>query len=295
MITGRYDGLLDDLDLRKLRYFVAVAEELSFIRAAARLHIAQPALTRQIKALERELGVDLLVRSTRGTTLTPAGARLVDDARAILRAATAVQRRVRRSAPGESRMTIGFMPGIRPTATARALRERFPGLVVDVIRTSYADQVEMLLDGRVDASFVRFPVDPRGLTVIPLYAEARVVALSATHPLAARPSVNLQDLAPLTLLQDPAMVPEWPATPPASHRSRPRTVEEKLEMVAGDLGVVILPESAAQYYIRPDVTHRLVADLSPQQVALAYETARDSVELSATAEIVRELFPRPAR
>src|SRR5689334_20898480 len=127
----------DDLDLRKLRYFVAVAEELSFIRAAERLHIAQPVLTRQIRALEKELGVELFARSTRGTALTPAGVGFLDDARAILRSATAVQRRVRQAARGGSRLTIGFMPGILPTATVRALRERFPELAVDVVRTSW--------------------------------------------------------------------------------------------------------------------------------------------------------------
>src|ERR1700754_4910833 len=155
-MTGWRRTMLEDLDLRKLRYFVAVAEELNFIRAAERLHIAQPVLTRQIKALENELGVDLFVRSTRGTALTPAGVGFVDDARSILRSAVAMRRRVRQLARGGSRLTIGFMPGILPTATVRALRDRFPGLTVEVVRTSYDDQVEMVLDGRIDASFVRF-------------------------------------------------------------------------------------------------------------------------------------------
>ena len=77
-------------------------------------------------------------------------------------------------------------PGILPTAPVRTLRERFPDLRVDVVRTSWDDQVEMVLDGRIDASFVRFPINRRGLTVIPLYTEPRVVVLPATHPLAVR-------------------------------------------------------------------------------------------------------------
>ncbi|GIF45737.1 DNA-binding transcriptional LysR family regulator [Asanoa ferruginea] len=288
--------MLDDLDLRKLRYFVAVAEELNFIRAADRLHIAQPVLTRQIKALEKELGVELFARSTRGTELTPAGAGFVDDARAILRSAAAVQRRVRQAARGGSRLTVGFMPGILPTDLVRALRERIPDLAVEVVRTSWDDQVEMILDGRVDASFVRFPIDPSGLTVIPLYTESRVVVLSATHPLAARETVSILDLGPLDLLQDPAAVPEWRDSRSGSReRPRARTVEEKLEMVAGERGVVILPESTARFYTRPDVTHRLVADLPPHQVALAFEAGRNSVELRVMAQIAREQHPEPAR
>jgi DNA-binding transcriptional LysR family regulator len=290
----------DDLDLRKLRYFLAVAEELSFIRAAERLHIAQPVLTRQIRVLEKELGVELFVRSTRGTALTSAGAELVDDARAILRSAMAVQRRVRHAARGGSRLTIGFMPGILPTETVRALRERFADLRVDVVRTCWDDQVEMVLDGRIDASFVRFPIKRRGLTVIPLYTEPRVVVLPATHPLAARETVSVADLAGLDLLQDPQAVPEWREASAAAQGTaqsppRARTVEEKLEMVAGELGVVILPTSTAEFYTRPDVTYRPVEDMAPNQVALAYQAGRDSVELRAIEEIVRERYLEPAR
>ncbi|MGY0005172.1 LysR family transcriptional regulator [Micromonospora sp. I033] len=290
----------DDLDLRKVRYFVAVAEELSFIRAAERLHIAQPVLTRQIKVLERELGVELFARSTRGTRLTPAGTEFLDEARAVLRSATAAQRRVRQTARGGSELTIGFMPGILPTATVRALRERFPELRVEVVRTSWDDQTEMVLDGRIDASFVRFPIDPRGLTVIPLYTEPRVVVLPAGHPLAARERVGLADLALLDLLQDPDAVPEWRDASAALRaggrrvESRPlrgRTVEEKLELVAGERGIVILPESTARFYTRPDVTHRRVDGLTPHQVALAYEAHRSSPELRTIEDIVREQYP----
>jgi DNA-binding transcriptional LysR family regulator len=277
----------DDLDLRKLRYFVAVAEELNFVRAAERLHIAQPVLTRQIKVLEHELGVQLFNRSTRGTALTPAGAELLHDARTMLRSATAMQRRVRQAARGGSRLTIGFMPGILPTETVRALRERFPELEVEVIRTSWDDQVEMVLDGRIDASFVRFPIDRRGLTVIPLFTEPRVVALPAGHPLAARASVGLVDLAALELLQDPAAVPEWRS---AAAPARARTVEEKLEMVAGERGVVILPTSTALFYTRPDVVYRPVDDLPPNQVALVHEAKRETPELLAMDEIVRRQY-----
>src|ERR1700761_9287 len=97
-----------DLDLRKLRYFVAVAEELHFGRAADRLHIAQPVLSRQIRVLEGELGTELFLRDRRGTVLTPAGEQLVDEARLLLAHADALLRRVRAAGEGVTRFTIGF-------------------------------------------------------------------------------------------------------------------------------------------------------------------------------------------
>jgi DNA-binding transcriptional LysR family regulator len=165
----------------------------------------------------------------------------------------------------------------------RALRERFPELTVEVVRTSWDDQVEAVLDGRIDASFVRLPIERRGLTVVPLFAEPRVVALPAGHPLAAQESVRIGDLAAYELLQDPQAVPEWRSAgrppPPA------RTVEEKLELVAGERGIVILPESTALFYTRPDVVHRPITDIGPNQVALAYDASRESAVLAAMAEI----------
>ena len=114
--------------------------------------------------------------------------------------------------------------------------------------------------------------------------------------------MSIADLAGLDLLQDPQAVPEWrdaSAAPRGTAQSQPppraRTVEEKLEMVAGELGVVILPTSTAQFYTRPDVTYRPVEDLAPNQVALAYQVGRVSVELRAVEEIVRERYLESAR
>src|SRR3712207_970904 len=104
-----------DLDLRKVRYFVAVAEELNFGRAADRLHIAQPVLSRQIRALENELHAQLFVRDKRTTELTAAGRQLLEDAKPLLAAADALRRRVAQSARGTARFSIGFMPGIPVT------------------------------------------------------------------------------------------------------------------------------------------------------------------------------------
>src|SRR3954471_3713630 len=109
-----------DLDLRKLRYFVAVAEKLHFGRAADELHIAQPALSRQIRALEKDLGTPLLTRDSHGVALTDAGRQLLTDAETLLASAHAVRRRVTLAARGSRRLMVGFRAGITVTAAVRA-------------------------------------------------------------------------------------------------------------------------------------------------------------------------------
>jgi DNA-binding transcriptional LysR family regulator len=293
---------MSDLDLRKLRYFLAVADELNYGRAAARLHIAQPVLSRQITALEHELGVALFARSKRGTELTEAGLLLREDARALMQTAVALQRRARVAGREGQHFTVGFMPGIIVTPAVRLLGEQFPGLKVDVVRTAWDDQVQMVHDGRVDASFVRLPVPRRGLTVIPLFCEPRVVALPASHYLADRKLVMVADLVPLDLMQDPDAVPEWRDLVAVSRPSAltldrvglptPHTVEEKLEHVAAERGIVVLPESTAMFYTRPDVVYRYVADLPPGEVAVAFEARRSSPQLEVLAHAAAELFAR---
>jgi DNA-binding transcriptional LysR family regulator len=198
-----------DLDLRKLRYFVAVAEELHFGRAAERLHIAQPVLSRQIRALEEELKAELFRRDRRGTTLTAAGEQLLEDAPPLLAGSEALLRRVRSATEASRTFTIGFMPGITFTPAVVALTARHPGVNVRLLRTSWDNQVEVLRDGRADVSIVRLPIDQHGLQVRPLFQEPRVVVLPAGHHLADRQSVTIADLAAEHLLQDPDAVPEW--------------------------------------------------------------------------------------
>ncbi|MCL2731127.1 MAG: LysR family transcriptional regulator, partial [Actinomycetia bacterium] len=183
-----------DLDLRKLRYFVAVAEELHFGRAADRLRIAQPALSRQIRSLESDLKVQLFTRDKRGTELTAAGEQLLGDAGPLLSAADAATRRAVRAARARDALTVGFMPGLIVTDAVRALSRRHPGVEVEVVRTDWEEQTEMIRDGRVDVGFVRLPCDTRGLELRDLLSEPRVAILPATHPLAGKPSLSIGDL-----------------------------------------------------------------------------------------------------
>ena len=282
-----------DVDLRKLRYFVAVAEELHFGRAAESLHIAQPVLSRQIRALEEELKARLFLRDKRGTELTPAGAQLLTDARPLLANADALRRRVGRAARGADRFTVGFMPGLIVSAAIRVLASRHPALSVDVVRTGWYDQTDVIHDGRVDVSFVRLPVDQRGLQVRPLLTEPRVVVLPVGHRLAHKKSIGIADLADEHLAQDPDAVPEWRdvATELRTGRREPApvvlTVEEKFEHVAAGAGVMVLPKSVTEFYTRRDLTSVPIDDIGPSHVCLAWDASRRSpliLEFAAIAE-----------
>jgi DNA-binding transcriptional LysR family regulator len=283
-----------ELDLRKLRYFVAVAEHLHFGRAAQELHIAQPVLSRQIRALEDELGVQLFVRDRRATELTPAGTQLLADARPLLDSAAGAVRRAIRAARAPGTFTVGFPPGLTVTAAVRAMSARHPDLSVEVLRTNWDDQVEVLRDGRVDVGFIRMPVDLRGLRHEPLLTEPRVVALPTDHRLAGKQSVHLADLADERLLQNPDAVPEWrTVAPDPAGVPTIRTVEEKLENVAAGRGIVVLPLSTATFYTRPDVTHALVDDLPPNHVHVAWDASRRSPLIREFVAIALEKQPRP--
>jgi DNA-binding transcriptional LysR family regulator len=285
-----------DLDLRKLRYFVAVAEELHFGRAAERLHIAQPVLSRQIRALEEELKAELFRRDRRGTTLTAAGEQLLEDAPPLLAGSEALLRRVRSATEASRTFTIGFMPGITFTPAVVALTARHPGVNVRLLRTSWDNQVEVLRDGRADVSIVRLPIDQHGLQVRPLFQEPRVVVLPAGHHLADRQSVTIADLAAEHLLQDPDAVPEWRDVA-LEMREGNRTevppiyqVEEKLELVAAGAGVCVIPLSTARFYTRPDVIPVPINDIGPNQVCLAWTATRRSPLIRDFVEVAADVL-----
>ncbi|MBK3579422.1 LysR family transcriptional regulator [Streptomyces sp. MBT65] len=286
-----------DVDLRKLRYFLAVAEELHFGRAAERLHITQPVLSRQIRVLESELGVDVFRRDRRSTVLTPAGEQLVHDAGPLLAGADALLRRVRAAGESVTRFTIGFMPGITLTAVVRLLRERHAGLDVRMLRTGWHDQVEVLHDARADVGIVRLPIDPAGLEVRPLYTEPRLVMVASSHRLAGKETVRVADLAADHLLQDPDAVPEWRdiAVELRTGERRPvpaiHSVEEKLELVAGGQGIAVIPASTANFYTRADIKAIPVEDLGPNQVAVAWPAGRTAGLVKEFVDAATALLP----
>ncbi|MFI1030389.1 LysR family transcriptional regulator [Streptomyces sp. NPDC020951] len=284
-----------DLDLRKLRYFVAVADRLHFGRAADELHIAQPVLSRQIRALEQDLGASLFTRDRHGVALTDAGRQLLDDAGPLLASAHAVRRRVSVAARGSLRIMVGFRAGIAVAPAVRLFADRHPDVLVDVQRIEWDDQAPMLLDGRIDVGYVRLPIDEAGLRVAPLYTEPRVAVLPAGHRLAGKEEVTEADLAgePLVWHADPSTQPTRRPHPNAGYLVR--GVDETLEHVAAGRGISFLARSATVFYSHPDVIYAPVPDLAPDQVCLAVAASRTSpvvddffTAAQAAAEITAE-------
>jgi DNA-binding transcriptional LysR family regulator len=256
-----------ELDLRKLRYFLAVARHLNFGRAADELLLAQPALSRAIQALETDLGVPLFTRDHHKVTLTPPGAALVREAETLLARAAAARRRVQAADRTASTLTVGFRPGIIITDVVRQFTNDHPGTAVSAIRIEWDEQHAAIADGRVDIAWIRTPIADSDLVITPLFNDPEVIALPAAHRLAERDSVSPADLAGEPMLRyDTA--PEHEAGPPSAKREI-RTMEEKLEAVALGHGLALVPATAAAYYQRPDITYRPVTGAPPYQVALA--------------------------
>lgn len=275
-----------DVDLRRLRYFVAVAEEMHFGRAAERLYVAQPALSRQVQKLEEDLGVALLVRTSRRVELTDAGRELLTEGRALLSAALAVQRRVRRAAEGRPGLIVGFFIGDPVTPAVRAFAAARPDVVVDMIRIYWSDQAEVLADGRADVAFLHLPVDEAGLELAPLYDVPRVALLARDHPLAQRSELAIADLADEPVILHSGASRAWEEfhnTDPRPDGSHPTpgpivgNIEEKLELVAAGRAISFLPVSAAAAItLKPDVAVVPVTDIAPTRVCLAWSRDADT-------------------
>ncbi|MFI7870402.1 LysR family transcriptional regulator [Streptomyces salinarius] len=193
------------MELRTLRYFVAVAEELHFGRAAARLHMSQPPLSRAIKQLEAEVGAPLLVRSPTGVALTPVGTVLLDEARALLDHADRVRVRVG-AAAGAAIITVGILGnGGDPGASrlAAAYRRDHPGIDIRIRDTDLTDPTCGLRAGLVDVALTRAPFDETGLTVCALRTDPVGVVLRTDDPLARRDRLWLAELGDRRWFQFP--------------------------------------------------------------------------------------------
>ena len=250
---------------------MAVAEQLHFRRAAEELHIAQPALSRQIRALEQQLGTRLFDRDRRSVSLTPAGRQLLEDASPLLAAADAARRRAQRAARGTRSLVVGFRTGITPTAAVRRFTIDNRDVTVDVQRLEWDDQEQAVISGRVDIAYVRRPLNSRGLRLASLFTERRLVVLPSEHALAARASLTESEIADehhLRYLE--------PVRTGVGRTTVLRGVEEKLEYVASGHGIIVLPLSVTKHYTRPDVVYVPLIGAEPDEVFLAAEASRRS-------------------
>ena len=195
------------MELRDLRYFVAVAEQLHFGRAAERLHMTQPALSRQIRALEEEIEVQLFHRSKRKVQLTLAGQTFLEEARQILRHAERAVSNARRAARGETgQLTLSFTAAALRSVVPKILqvfRDRYPEVRLTMSEQCTHDQVEALLDRKIDVGFLHPPIDETRLASISLGTDICVVVLPQNHPLARKDPLTLRDLARESFLLHP--------------------------------------------------------------------------------------------
>jgi DNA-binding transcriptional LysR family regulator len=266
-----------DLDLRKLRYFAAVAELEHFGRAAEQLYIAQPVLSRQIRALEAELGCALLERTTRSVRLTEAGRQLYAEAPSVLAAAETLTRKVHRAARGAERLVLGFAPGLSVATLVREWASVRPGVELAVVQLNWWEQLDSVRDGRVDVGYLRTIGSPEGLRKIDVGSEPKVLCLPARHRLARRRKLRMADLAGESMLDVEAR--------------RLGTVEEKLQLVAAGEGLVLVPQSVANAYARPGLVYRPVVDGPHMHLSIAVASGRRPAHIEQFLALAGKILP----
>ena len=279
-----------DVDTRLLRYFTAVAEAGSLTRAAERLFVSQPALTKQIRQLEAQLGVPLFTRSRAGMALTEAGRALQERVPVLLAGWDQALRHTRSAAGRAARvLRIGFLDGAAiestPAVTAEFGRRR-PGWRVDLRQATWSDPTAGLADGHVDAALLRLPFPGQeALRVETLFTEPRWVALPTLHPMATRERIAFRDLWDEPFVAAAAESGAWRDHWLAADERAGRPVrigavtalpDEWLQAIANGRGIALAPESASRFYARPGVTYRPVTGVSPSRVAVAWAADDDA-------------------
>jgi DNA-binding transcriptional LysR family regulator len=250
---------LSTMELRHLRYFVAVAEELHFGRASARLHLAQPALSQQVKQLEKELGVLLLARTKRRVALTEPGRAFLVEARRTLGAADEAIRVARRAAQGElGSLKVGYVDlatWLDFPMILQTFRQHFPSVEVTLVELHREPQREALLRGDLDVGFFTLAERDRGLTGLIIGRDPLVVALPSHHPRSAQPSLPLSDLAEEPWVLFPrelrTVFGELVLTSCREAGFVPRVIQEASQLhalaglVSAGVGITLLPQSMA--------------------------------------------------
>lgn len=292
------------MELRHLRYFIVLAEELHFGRAAARLGIAQPPLSQQIKGLEEELGAPLLARTKRRVELTPAGAAFLDEARKTLEQAERARQAAQRAARGETgQLAVGFVSsavyGGFPEIFHQ-MRQRYPDIALSLQDLSSEEQVEAMRAGRLDVGVIRPPVAGcEVLSLRVLWREPFVIALPRGHRLARQKEIALADLREEPFLQvprrfGPGFYDEMMRICAAAGFA-PRVVQEArstqtlVSLVSGGMGISMVPASL-QSYQRAGVVYRPLRPPVPMtELAVIWPPGEPTPALRSFLKIVWEM------
>ncbi|HEX6450404.1 MAG TPA: LysR family transcriptional regulator [Trebonia sp.] len=312
---------MNELETRQLRYFVAVAEELHFGHAAKRLGMTQPPLTRAIRELEHQLGVQLLERTTRRVALTPAGEALLWDARIALDAVSAAGRRARHAGESTPMLRLALKAdidgGLLPQILDAYAQEE-ASLSVKLVLGGVGEQAQTVRDGHADAAILLRPFDDRGLDSEPLLTEPFLIAIAADDPLAARASLRLADLAGWSL-PDGSPAEQGPVSGqhgisgtrtrrPAPARSEALAMDEAQD--ASDLPqifklvelgriVCFFPASLTLRYPRSEIAYRRVEDLERATLSVAWPQYSRSTAVAAfvraAAKVAAAAQPEPGR
>lgn len=287
-----------DVHLRNLRYFVAVAEELHFSRAAERLHVSQPALSKQIRQLERELRFPLFRRDRRRVELTAAGSALVPAARRLMAGWEDAFGEARARAGEEARvLRVGFQTsvggGLYQDVAAR-FAALHPDWRLELRLHAWSDPTGGLLDNTADVAFLWLPAGAAdAVEVLRLRSERRFVALPTGHRLARRKALQMKDLLDEPFIALPveagALRDYWLALDQRHGRAarigaEAATPDETFEAVATGHGVVLLAEGNTTVYARPGISYRPVIDLSACELAVAWRRGERN---AAVHELVR--------
>ncbi|WTI42519.1 LysR family transcriptional regulator [Streptomyces sp. NBC_00589] len=287
---------------RDLRYFVAVAEDLHFTRAAERLFVSQPALSKQIRMLERQLGAELFERDRQGVRLTAVGSALLPYARRVLADWDAASDAVERAkAEQQATLVVGMSTSPGRGGLLPAIRSRFseacPAARVELRQVSWTDSSAGLADGSVDAAFVWLPVpDEERYEWVVVAEEPRHVALPDTHPLAPRPEIDFAELLDepfiaipksAGVLRDYWLALDARAGSPARIGAEAASADETYEALVDGRGVCLLAAGNAPLLTRGGVVTRPVRGISPSRLALAWRAGDRRPLVGAYAEAAR--------
>jgi DNA-binding transcriptional LysR family regulator len=297
------------MELRHIAGFVAVAEELHFGRAAARLHIAQPPLSQQIRQLERDLGVQLFERTTRAVRLTSAGQAMLKPAKAVLADVDVAARAARAGGRGEvGRITIGFAGASThdtvPRLT-RAVRARHPAVELVLRGQTYSGAaLSMVAEGSIDLGFIRLPVRREGVATRVIEREELVAAIPSDHALAQHDRIRLVDLAEEPFVAFPGLggsaVREALVQACLSAGFSPRIVQEApdsytiLALVAAGVGVTLTVSSVQHIRVEGMVYRRLAEPARAMLLALAWRRDSPNAALRSVLAVAEQVLPTPA-